>query len=114
MDKKPLIVLALLGGCAKGPAADLQYIKQARSIAAEWALVNQQSEKGALTPTYVDSMHHWLHDELRAAQSSLTQPDAAYAREIEALLAEAPDAAPDKLQAHAQRLKKIEDALESA
>ncbi len=114
MNGKPLFFLALLAGCAKGPAADLQYIKQARSIAAEWALVNRQSEEGKVTVTYADAMHHWLQDELRTAQSSLSRPDAAYGREMQALLSEAPDAAPDRLQAHAQRLKKIEDALESA
>ena len=48
--------LLLLAACSKGPEADLQYIKQARSLAAEWALVNEQAEQGKLTAPYVASM----------------------------------------------------------
>jgi hypothetical protein len=114
MRRTSLLVLALLAGCAKGPAADLQYIKQARSIAAEWALVNQQSEERRVTATYVDSMHRWLRQGAQTADSSLTDRKTAYGREIEALLAEPPAAAPSRLRAHAQRLKQFEDRLESA
>jgi hypothetical protein len=107
-------VLLLLAGCSSGPAADLQYIKQARSIGAEWALVNEQASKGRLTPAYVQSMHEWLLDGLRTAQSSLSQPDSAYGEEIKTLLAEPADAAPAELKAHVDRLMQIEDGLESA
>jgi len=44
----------------------------------------------------------------------VTQQNADYAREIRALLAEPADAAPATLRAHADRLKQIEDNLESA
>ena len=44
-----------LAGCSKGPEADLQYIERARSLAAEWAMVNEQAAKGRLTGTYVGS-----------------------------------------------------------
>lgn len=114
MTRKPLVVIALLAGCAKGPASDLQYIKQAQSIAAEWALVNQESAEGNLTATYVSSMRQWLRDGLQTAQSSLSLPDAVYGKEMQELLAEPPDAAPNSLRAHAERLKQIEDGLESA
>ena len=67
-----LVALALLEGCAKGPPADLQYIKQARSIAAEWALVNERAGEGRLTATYVASMHRWLKDGLTTATRSLS------------------------------------------
>ena len=36
----------LVAACSKGPEADLQYIKQARSVAAEWALVNELAVQG--------------------------------------------------------------------
>jgi hypothetical protein len=114
MRRTPLLVLALLAGCAKGPAADLQYIKQARSLAAEWALVNQLSQERRLTAAHVDSMHEWLRKGVQAANSSLTDRETDYAREIAALLAEPPGAAPRRLRAHAQRLKQFEDRLESA
>jgi hypothetical protein len=109
-----LLFALLLAGCSKGPEADLQYIKQARSLAAEWALVNEQAAQGKLTGTYVASMHEWLRDQLETASTSLTQADSSYAQEIKALLDQPDDAAPDELQAHAGKLKQIEDQLESA
>ena len=108
------MLCALLAGCSQGPSADLQYIKQARSIGAEWALVNEQANKGSLTPIYVHSMREWLHQDLQSAQSSLTQAQSPYGQEIEALLAEQPEAEPGRLRAHVERLKQIEDGLESA
>jgi hypothetical protein len=104
----------LLAGCSKGPDADLPYIKQARSLGAEWALVNEQAAQGKLTKTYVSSMHEWLREQLRSASTSLTRPDARYAIEIQALLHQPDDAAPEELRAHADKLKQIEDQLESA
>jgi len=114
MGRTSLVLLALLAGCSRGPGQDLQYIKQARSIAAEWALVNEQAAAGRLTRTYVLSMHQWLADGLRTADQSLAQPDSPYGREIHTLLGEPEDAAPAELRAHAERLKQIEDQLESA
>ena len=109
-----LVVFLFLYGCAAGPQSDLQYIKQARSIAAEWAMVNAQAEQGKLTQSYVRSMHSWLVDDLRSASSSLTEPRSRYGEEIRALLAEPPDAPPSRLQRHADALKRIEKSLESA
>jgi hypothetical protein len=109
-----LVFALLLAGCSKGPEADLQYIKQARSVAAEWALVNEQAGQGKLTATYVSSMHRWLRDQLQSASQSLTQPDSAYGAEIKAVLRQPDDASPGQLKAHCERLKQIEDGLESA
>ena len=107
--------LLLLAGCTgSGPQADLQHIKQARSLAAEWVLVNQQADEGKLTRAYVASMHHWLRDGLQTSEQSLTEPDSPYGKEIRALLASRDDASPDKLNAHVSKLKQIEDQLESA
>jgi hypothetical protein len=108
------LLLAVLAGCSQGPEADLQYIKQARSLGAEWALINEQASAGKVTATYADAMHQWLRDGLQTASSSLTQPDSPYGAEIRALMAEPADAAPDRLRAHADALKQIEDKLESA
>ena len=106
--------LLALAACSKGPQADLQYIKQARSAGAEWALVNEQANAGKLTPTYVGSMHQWLRQQIQTASSALTEPDTRYAMEIQALLSQPDDTAPEELRAHVDKLKQIEDSLESA
>ena len=109
------LLLFMVGGCSgSGPQADLQYIKQARSLGAEWALVNEQAAAGKLTSVYVDSMHQWLRQQMQTSVESLTQPESDYGGEIQALLADADDAAPDEIRAHSDRLKQIEDKLESA
>ncbi len=112
--RKLLLVLLLVAGCSKGPAADLPAIGAARSLAAEWALVNQEASRGQLTAVYVKTMRQQLREELQTNASSLTQPHSRYALEIQALLAEPDDAAPEELRAHSDKLKQIEDGLESA
>ena len=109
-----LLLAFTLTACSKVPQADLQYIKQARSLGAEWALINEQAAQGRLTQTYVSSMHQWLRSQLQTTAESVTQPNSGYGKEIQALLADADDAAPEELRAHADRLKQIEDDLESA
>jgi hypothetical protein len=106
--------LVALAACSKGPEADLQYIKQARSAGAEWALVNEQASAGRVTPTYAGSMHQWLRQQLETASSALSEPDSRHAIEIQALLSQPDDAAPEELLAHVDMLKQIEDGLESA
>src|SRR3982750_4624497 len=114
MPRRALMLVLLLAGCSKGPEADLQYIQQARSAAAEWALVNEQASQGKLTDTYVASMHQWLRDEIRSSSMTLTDPDTRYGLEIHALLQQPDDAVPEELRAHADKLKQFEDDLESA
>ena len=114
MLRGSLLLLLVLAGCSKGPEADLQYVKQARSAAAEWALVNEQANEGKVTPAYVSSMHKWLRQEVETASSALTVPDAPYAAEISALLKQPDDAAPASLRAISDKLKTQEDQLESA
>src|SRR4051794_323514 len=114
MLRRPLLLVLLLAGCSKGPAADLQYIGEARSAAAEWALVNEQAAQGKLSGAYVSSMHEWLRSDLRTSLASLTLRDTGYGHEIEALLLQPDDAPPEELRAHADKLKQIEDSLESA
>jgi len=114
MLRRLLPLFLVLAGCSKGPQADLPYIGQARSLAAEWALVNEQASQGRLTHTYVDSMRRALRHQLETAQSALTVPDSPYGKEMEALAAEPSDASPHELRSHVERLKQIEDSLESA
>lgn len=104
----------LLWGCSNGPDADLASIGEARSLGAEWALVNEQAAAGKLTSTYTQTMRKELRDQLQSSQRSLKQPQSAYGAEIRALLQLPDDAAPQLLRAHADKLKQIEDSLESA
>jgi hypothetical protein len=114
MLRSLLLLPLLLAGCSKGPEADLESIKQARSLAAEWAMVNDQASQGKLTARYVSSMHEWLREQLQTSAASLTQPNSAYGSEIHALLQLSDDAPPDQLRGHSDKLKQIEDQLESA
>ena len=114
MARKLLLVLLTLASCSKGPQADLQYISEARSLAAEWALVNQLASAGKLTPTYVETMHESIREQLETAAKSLAQPDSGYGQEIAALTKEKDESSPEALRAHANKLKQIEDSLESA
>jgi hypothetical protein len=114
MLRKPLLLALLLAGCSKGPEADLQYIKQARSIGAEWAAVNEMASQGKVTATYASSMHEWLRKQLQSSSAGLTVQDSEYGKEIGALLREPDNAPPQALRAHSDKLKQIEDGLESA
>ena len=109
-----LLFALLLGACSKGPEADLPYIGEARSLAAEWALVNDQAVRGQLNATYVATMRAKLREQLQTTSTSLTQPDSPYGAEIQMLLREPDDAAPSVLRAHSDKLKRQEDQLESA
>ena len=109
-----LLLLPMLSACSQGPPADLQYISQARSAGAEWALVNQQANKGKLTPDLCVEHAPMAASGNSASLSALTAPDSRYGEEIRALLAQPDDAAPEELRAHSGKLKQIEDDLESA
>ena len=109
-----LLLALLLVACSKGPDADLPSIAEARSLAAEWALVNELANEHKVTAIYARSMRESLRDQLRANAGTLTQPNSAYGREIGALIAERDNAPASELRAHSIRLKQIEDSLESA
>ena len=114
MLRRFLPLILLVAGCSKGAEADLPSIGEARSLAAEWALVNDEASKGHLTPEYVRTMRQSVREQLQTTAKSLTQPSSDYGREIGALLRESDGAAPQQLRAHAAKLKQIEDGLESA
>jgi hypothetical protein len=114
MLRRPLLLFLLLAGCSKGAEADLPYISEARSLAAEWALVNDQAAQGHLTDAYVRTMRQSLRKQLQTTEKSLTQTRSGYAQEIAALTREPDNAPPAKLRAYAAKLKQVEDSLESA
>jgi hypothetical protein len=114
MRHRLLLCALALSACSKGPQADLQYIAEARSLAAEWALVNEQAAEGKLTAAYIGSMRSSLRQQVESASQALTQRDSDYARIIQSIAAEPDGASPQELRAQSDRLKQIEDSLESA
>jgi len=114
MARKLLLLVLALASCSKGPETDLPYISGARSLAGEWSMVNEQASQGHLTAAYVQTMRKALRQQLQSNSASLTEPKSGYGKEISALLKEPGDAEPAKLRAHANKLKQIEDSLESA
>lgn len=110
----PLLFALILWGCSKGPETDLPSIAAARSLAAEWAMVNDQATKGNLTRVYTETMRKDVREQLQSAQRALTQPQSDYGREISQLLKEPDDASPQALHARSTKLRQIEDSLESA
>lgn len=112
--RRLLLILFLVTGCSKGPETDLPSIAEARSLAAEWALVNQLALEGKLTRSFTQTMRANVREELKSAASSLTEPRSAYGAEIEELLKQPDDAPPARIRTSAARLKQIEAELESA
>src|SRR5437868_2350095 len=109
----PLLVLLCVAGCSKGPEADLPAIGEARSLGAEWAMVNDQAAKGKLTQVYVETMRKDVRQQLQTTAKSLTSPNSEYGHEISALLAQPDDAPPAELRSHADKLRQVENSLES-
>ena len=114
MARKLIVIVLALASCSKGPQADLPYIGEARSLAAEWAMVNEQASLGHVTATYARTMRAAVREQLETTSKSLTKPQSAYGQEVSALLKEPEGAPAERLKAHADKLKQIEDSLESA
>ena len=113
MKAAVLLFLACLGGCSSGRQADLPAIKEMRSAAAEWALVNREAARGRLTAPYAAGMR-WAAREEIATQARALTPDSPAAPVAAALLALPGDAAPDPIARQVARLKQIEASLEPA
>jgi hypothetical protein len=110
---KRLVLLCLvLSGCAQGAQKDLPSIAQARSLAAEWALVNEQAIEGKLTATYIKTMRASVREQLTTISRSLSEPLAATI--VNDLVTQPDDATPQQLRASAEQLKRVESQLESA
>jgi len=113
MKAAVLLFLACLGGWSSGRQADLPAIKEMRSAAAEWALVNREAARGRLTAPYAAGMR-WAAREEIATQARALTPDSPAAPVAAALLALPGDAAPDPIARQVARLKQIEASLEPA
>ena len=114
MPSRLLAFILLLSACSQGPQADLPAVGEARSLGAEWAMVNELAAAGTVTRTYADTMRANLREQLQTTAKGLTRADSRYGEEIQALLAQPDDAPPQELRAHVEKLRQIEDSLESA
>jgi hypothetical protein len=106
-----LSVMAL-GGCGSETDKQVEAVKAARTVLAEWALVEQQAAKGETPATYAEVMRDEAKSQLRTAQSSLLadQPEAAH---LIGSLADG-DPSADDLQSAQDSLEPLEKRLESA
>ena len=97
------LVLLVLAGCGSQTDKQLEAVKAARTVLAEWALVEQQAAKDETPQTYADQMRDAAKTQLRTARSTLLgdQPQAA------SLIGELADGQPS-----ADELKAANDALE--
>lgn len=114
MLRWPFVLMLFAAACSNGPEADLASISQARSLIAEWALVNQQASEGHLTGAYARTMRQEIREQLQTTAKSLTYPNSPYGGEISSALRQSDDAPAARLKARADTLKQIEDKLESA
>ena len=110
-----LILSVSLGACGRmSDAQELASVKQARSVASEWALVNLQLDRNQVSERYAAEMRASARDQLQSVGRTFADPNSAQAAEVRALLGLADDAPPPALRIHVAKLKRIEDSLESA
>ena len=101
MRRAPAVCLLLVAACSKGPQADLPSIGEARSLAAEWALVNEQAGQGKLTETYTARCARALRQQLQTDAKSLTAASQPLWPRDPGVARGARDAPPANLRAHA-------------
>jgi len=111
-----LLGLALLLAAASPPSAsrDLPAIRSARSIVAEWALVNRTAAEGRVTQTYVRVMRTQARRQLEAQFEALSDPGSAAGRLIADCLRLPGDAPYPLLEARSRRLRAIGAQVEAA
>ena len=106
-----LSIALALAACSSQSDKQLIAVKSARSVIAEWALVERQAADGRAQATYVEQMRQLAKDELKTDARSLSQrPDAANL--LEQLRAGSPDA--QTLKSAGDALEPLEDSLEAA
>jgi hypothetical protein len=102
---------AALGACSSQADRELEAVKAARSVLAEWALVEEQDGKGLTPSVYVEQMRKQARDQLKTSETELKdQPDAAML--IEHVRNGSPDAS--ALHSADDALEPLEDSLESS
>ena len=105
-------LLAALAGCGSEADKQLEAVKAARTVLAEWALVEEQAAKGQTPETYAEEMRDAAKSQLRTAQSALREDQPRAAQLMETIVDGEPSA--DELKAAGSRLEPLETRLESA
>ena len=106
-----LALLFLLAACSSRRDEELIAVKSARSVAAEWAAVEQLAARSRLTSVYAAQIREQARDELKSDRQSLHDPNAPAAREVDAIRnAASPSAA--RLRAAARTLDEAGKSLE--
>jgi hypothetical protein len=106
-----ILLAALSAGCASQSDHELEALKSARSVLAEWALVEEQAHRGQAPATYVEQMRQLARDQLKTAESELTREPQAAAL-VEELRSGSPGAA--DLKRANTALEPLEKQLESS
>ena len=109
--REVLPLFVALAACSSQTDKQLEAVKSARSVLAEWTLVEEQAAQGRAQSTYVEQMRQLARDQLETAEEGLVQRPVAAAL-IGKLLQGSPDAAALKQADNA--LKQLEDSLETA
>ena len=87
-----ILFVAALSACSSQADTQLEGVKSARSVMAEWALVEEQAAKHRTPSTYTEQTRKQARDELKTAQQELAgQPQAVSV--VEAIRMGSPDAA---------------------
>lgn len=98
----PVLIVAALTACSSQTDKQLEAVKSARSVLAEWTLVEEKADKGRAPSVYTEQMRQLAKDELKKDATELAQqPDAA------ALLQRLRTGSPD-----ATALKQVDSALQ--
>ena len=108
----PLVLFAVaLAGCSSRKDKELEAVKSARSVIAEWALVEEQAGRQRAQNTYVEQMRQLAKDQLKKDRKELSgQPGAAAL--IGALGEGSPGA--DELKQTDSALEPLETTLEAS
>jgi hypothetical protein len=102
-----------LAGCS-GSANELPAVKQVRSAAAEWAIINREAARGRLTTGYTTGMRNAAREEIQNAAKQLSASPNPASGHAAALLALPDNATPDQLDDHIRALKQVETRLEAS
>ena len=113
VPRYPLTFLCLVTACSSANE-QLVAVKQLRSAAAEWALVNREGARQHLLSPYLEGMRKAARDQIRQASATLRDQHSAAAREAAALRALPADVQPALWDQRAAALEAIEKQLESA
>jgi polyphosphate kinase 2 (PPK2 family) len=106
-----LLMGAALASCASQSDKELEAVKSARSVLAEWALVEERKAQGRASETYVEQMREQAREQLKTAESGL-QGERSAASLIEQVRNAAPKAG--DLKRANKALEPLEQSLESA